>query len=170
MDISKFDLQGLQLLHNSFQSVLKNHEEQLSQRLESGDISEIEKHAIEYKIEHFKKSIAEIEEQIKNLNSEKLRFSVEYIFWNFGLPRKSFQVQFLTTSEAYQKYGSHVTGIALFEKEDMPELIEAAKNGRWTDGKICFQENVNDQMTEEQKKELKTNGFMASEIDSISWV
>ncbi len=169
MDISNFDLKGLQIIHNSLKSVLKNHENRLKELVVGDNRNEIIEKAIQYKIEGLKISIAKIENKIIELNKEKLRFSKEYVFWNFGLTKKSFQVHFLTTSKAYNKYGNYVTGIALFLDNEIPELIEASKKGDWTDGVIRFEANVNNKLTKNQIKELETVGFMASEIDSIEF-
>lgn len=165
MDVSKFDLQGLQILHIKLKELLEGREEHLRQEL-----SKIEERALSEEIKSFQDQILEIENRINELNTGKLRFSVEHIFRNFGFKKKSFQVQFITTSEAFKKYGSYVTGIVLYDEGNIANLIKDLENESWNDGQIRFKEIVNREMSEETKKELETNGFLASEIDSIRWV
>ncbi|WP_316794086.1 hypothetical protein [Pedobacter frigoris] len=168
MDITSFDLQGLQQLHSAFQNVLDSHIKQLEQ-LDKSEANASAIDLLEGKIHSFSTTIEGVELRINQLNDEKLRFSVEYIFWNFGLFNKSFQVTFVTTSKAYGLYGSYVTGSALYEVAEKKELVERYKAGQWNDGYIRFNPSIGD-LTDDHKEILKKKGFLASEIDSISFI
>ena len=167
MDLTQFNLQGLQSLHISFKNVLKDHEEQFNNLSKNDDFYQLKvEHLIE-KIEYFKVQIKLIEKRINELNEKSLRFSVEFMFWNYGAMRSSVQVHFLTTSKSYEIYGSYVTGQVLFDKVEYPELIERVSQKQHNDGVIRFEEIVSDRMSDEIKEILRTEGFKASEIDHI---
>jgi len=166
MNFNTFNLESLQSLHISYKNVLNNQIELLNNLPENEDekiISEV----LKLKIASLEDDITEIETRINELNAEKLRFSTEYMLWNFGVFEKSVQVHFLTTSNAYKTYGQYVTGIVLFDKANLLELTERLKNEENTDGIIKFEEIVSTEMTADIKEELKNVGFYASEIDSI---
>lgn len=167
MDLTKFNLEGLQSLHISFKRILKNHEEQLLYLTLDDKYYEITKMILEQKIDSFKVQINSIEQRIAHVNKQKLRFSVEYMQWYYGTSSRSVQVEFLTTSDAYKIYGPYVTGQVLLEKSNIPDLIERVRQEQNNDGVIKFQETVSDIMTEEVRLKLQEEGFMASEIDCI---
>ena len=89
MDISQFDLRGLQSLHVSFKNVLKDHEEQLENLSKDEQFYKSQLQRLIQKIEYFKIQISQIEQKIEELNNKELRFSVEFFFWNYGTLRKS---------------------------------------------------------------------------------
>ena len=167
MDLTKFDLHGLQSLHIGYQNVLDNHKKQLDELRQDKNTPKIIIDALEQKINFFKYQITLIEQEINKINSTELRFSVEYLFWNFGFLKKTLQIHFLITSVAYKKYGEYVTGIVHFSKNEIPQLLENVKNGINNDGNIRFNEIVSDDMSKETKEKLKTEGFYASEITQI---
>jgi len=166
MNFDSFNMEQLQTLHISYKNLLRKQIEQLTNLPES-DSRELISELLKLKISSFETAIYEIEMRINQLNSERLRFSTEYMLWNFGAFQKSVQVHFVTTSESYKAYGEYVTGVVLFDKDNLPELIERVKDEGHTDGVIKFEETVSTVMTIETKEKLRTEGFYASEIDSI---
>ena len=167
MDLLSFDLEGLQSLYLGYQRVLANHKEELQARNENQD-DKVYTELLKLKISQFENQLLLIEQRINYLNSKKLRFSVEYMKWHFGAFKRVVQVHFITTSDAYKTYGDYVTGMVIMDKEDLPELLESIRNGKENDGVIKFEEIVSDDMSEEIKEKLKTDGFFASEIRSTS--
>ena len=105
MDLTQFDLQGLQSLHISYKNVLKDHEDYLEKLTRDDNFYELNRSILIQKIELFKTQIELIEQKINSLNKERLRFSVEFMQWNYGNEHSCVQVHFLTTSEAYKVYG-----------------------------------------------------------------
>ncbi|HEX8608566.1 MAG TPA: hypothetical protein VF679_08005 [Pedobacter sp.] len=168
MDTTSFDLEGLQQLHLAYKNVEKNHLKQLDE-IEINDTNQAAIELLKVKINNLQGDIQQITQRIDQVNNDRLRFSVEYIFWNFGMLSKSFQVTFVTTSEAYEVFGSYITGIALYEREDMEDLVQRYRDGLWSDGYIRFEDKVSD-LTEEQAEILSIKGFLASEIAAISYV
>jgi len=165
MDLKEFDLERLQTLHISFRRVLNGQEKQLADLQSTEEKEELTDQIIELlelKILSFKEQIKLIENRINELNALRLRFSVEFMFWHYGTSSRSVQVHFITTSNAYEVYGPYVTGQVLFDKNVFPELIENVKQGQHNDGIIKFEE-----IPQEIKEILKTEGFYASEIDCI---
>lgn len=169
MDISSLNLIELQHIHLSYQKALKNSTNELDLIIQNEEFDKIEKMALEIKIDEFNNEIFKIENRINELNSNELRYSVERIMWHYGFQKKGFQVQFLTTSAAYKKYGEYVTGIAHFEKEQLEDYVQNLSNKieSCTDDYIKFEEIINDKMSDETKKELRNVGFLASDIDSL---
>lgn len=170
MDLTKFDLHSLQSLHISYQSVMKDHIKSLEELEKDVNLPEIILETLRQKIQFFSHMIEQIEKNIQQMNSNKLLFSIEYLFWNFGLTNKTVQIEFLTISEAYKTYGRYVTGIFLFGNEEIPELLQNIKNAINSDGVIRFKENISEEMSCEKKKQLEINGFYASEISQIYFV
>lgn len=170
MDLTKFDLHGLQSLHIGYQNVLDNHKKQLEILLQEENVPQIILDAIEQKIQFFKYKISLIENRINEINSTELRFSVEYLFWNFGLLKKSLQIHFLTTSDAYKNYGEYVTGLIVFSEDEIPQLLENIKNSINNDGIIKFDEIVSHDISKETRHKLKAEGFYASDISQIYYV
>lgn len=166
MDFTQFDLDGLQSLHISYKHVLKDHIKQLDE-LPEDDLNELMTIVLKQKIASFEADIHLIETRINEINSEKLRFSTEFMFWHYGLRSSSVQVHFLTTSNAYNIYGPYVTGQVLFDRSNFQELLERVKKNRHSDGIIRFEEIVSDEMPVDIKEKLKTEGFYASEISVI---
>ena len=169
MDITSLNLLELQQLHLSYQKALKNSTNELEIKLQNEGFDKIEELAIETEIENFKNMIFKIENRINEINSKELRYSLERIIRDYGFQKKGFQVQFFTTSAAYEKYGEYVTGIAHFEKEQLESYAQklSKKIESWTDGYIKFEETVNDNMSSETKAELRNVGFLASDIFTI---
>lgn len=167
MDLLSFDLEGLQSLYLGYQRVLANHKEELQSRNENQD-DKVYTELLKLKIGQFENQLLLIEQRINYLNSKKLRFSVEYMKWHFGAFKRVVQVHFITTSDAYKTYGEYVTGMVIMDKEDLPELLESIRDAKDNDGVIKFEEIVSDDMSEEIKEKLKTDGFFASEIRSTS--
>lgn len=166
MDFTQFNLQTLQSLHISFQRLLRERIEALNdlpENEEKGVMTEL----IKRQIASYERDISEIERRINELNAEQLRFSTEYLEWEFGAFNKVVQVHFITTSDAYKNYGQYVTGKVIINKEYIPELLQKVKALSHSDGVIRFEEIVSQQMTAETKEKLRTEGFYASEIDYI---
>lgn len=172
MDISKFDLDALQRLYISFNNVLDDYLKHYENELKKGKLFDFEIFGLENQINYYKENITKIAARIEEINNNNLRFSIEYIFWEFGLIKKSFQIHFIVTSDAYKRYGSYVTGIALFDETDVNNFIELRRNSVFSNsnGFIKFDEIVNNQMNKDLKEELKNIGFLASEISSISYL
>lgn len=168
MDLTSFNLEGLQQLHLAYKNVEENHLKQLAE-LEVNDANHAAIELLKIKIANFQGDIQQITQRIYQVNNDKLRFSVEYIFWNFGMFSKSFQVTFVTTSEAHEVFGSYITGSAVYERGDMEDLVQRYKDGQWSDGYIRFEDRISN-LTAEQAELLRTRGFLASEIDSILYV
>lgn len=166
MDLSN-DLSALQELHTTYQRLIKNHQEQLINEQQTAE--EIFLEFLKKKIQYFEIQKNLIEERINQLASETLRFSVEYLFKKFGFSKKSFQVTFLTTSDAYKTYGSYVTGVIIYSTEELMDLLQRFNSSDWNDGYVKFDDKVGD-FTSEQKELLKTKGFLASEISQVAWV
>ncbi|TLX72832.1 hypothetical protein E9993_16970 [Labilibacter sediminis] len=166
MDLTQFDIDGLQRLHIGCQNILKDHKNQLDE-LPQDEFSDIMTEVLRQKIASFETQIVLIEERIREINAEKLRFSTEFMFWNYGIHQRSVQVHFLTTSNAYKVYGPYVTGQVLFDKSKLQELIEKVEAKGHSDGKITFEEIVSNEMPEDVKEKLRTEGFYASEISLI---
>lgn len=170
MDLTKFDLHGLQSLHISYQNVMNDHKKQLKDLEQDDKTPIIIFEALNQKIQFFSQMIAQIEKKIEEINSKKLLFSVEYLFWNFGLTNKSVQIHFLTISNAYKTYGSFVTGVVLFNEDEIPNLLLNVKNAINSDGVIKFKEIVSEEMSKVKKEQLQKDGFLASEISQIYFV
>jgi hypothetical protein len=166
MDLEAFNLDGLQNLHISYQRVLSNHIKQLEE-LPDDNLKELMTTVLKQKIASFEAQIVLIENKIEEINAKKLRFSYEFMVWNYGLRKSSVQVHFLTTSDAYKVYGPYVTGQVLFDEAGIPELLERIKNNENNDGVIKFEEIVSQNMPDEIKEKLKNDGFNASEISLI---
>lgn len=166
IDLTKFDIHGLQSLHISFQNIIKDHTKQL-EKLSQNELDELMSELLKQKIASFEFQMNLIEDRINELNAQKLRFSTEFMFWNYGLRPSSVQVHFLTTSNAYKTYGPYVTGQVLFDKSKTEELLERVRAKGHSDGIIMFEEIVSDEMPKEIKEKLRTEGFYASEISVI---
>lgn len=166
MDLSSFDLEGLQSLHLGYQRVLANHKDLQSQDKDLDD--KVHPELLKLKIDQFETQLLLIGDRINYLNSKKLRFSVEYMKWHFGAFKRVVQVHFITTSDAYKTYGEYVTGMIIMDNENLPKLLESVRVADDNDGIIKFEEIVSEDMPREIKEKLKTNGFLASEIRSIS--
>ncbi len=166
IDLTKFDIHGLQSLHISYQNIISDHKKQL-ENSSSEDLDEMMIELLKLKIASFESEMQLIEAKIQELNAEKLMFSTEFMFWNYGLRSSSVQVHFLTTSNAYKTYGPYVTGQVLFDKTKTEDLLERVKAKGHTDGKIQFEEIVSNEMPEDIKEKLRTEGFYASEISVI---
>ena len=168
MDLSQFDLRGLQSIHLSLLNLLKDLDKQFEQLPKDDDLYVLMSELLAQKAESYNIQIGIVESKIDELNKEKLMFSVEYMLWNFGTFRSSVQVHFITTSKAYREYGPYVTGRVLFNKEELPNLLERIRHKQNSDGVIRFEETVSDRMSNEVKEKLKTEGFYTSEIDHIN--
>ena len=167
MDLTGFNLEGLQSLHISYKRVLQNHIKQLEDLTADVDYYDAIVMLLKQKITLFEEQIFLIERRINELSSQKLRFSVEFMFWYYGIGSRSVQVHFITTSNAYKTYGAYVTGQVLFEESEFPELIERVRLKGHSDGIIKFEEIVSHEMPAETKEKLKNEGFYASEISEI---
>ena len=170
MDISGLDLQKLQYLHLAYQGVLGDHTHQLETLAKSGDTPDIVLSALQQKIDFFEAQISSIEQRINELSKKQLRFSVEYLFWNFGLTKRSLQIEFLSPSIAYKTYGPFVTGVLIFDDNQIQGLIDRVKKEENNDGVIKFEETASITMNPETMQRLLTEGFKASEIDKIAWL
>lgn len=166
MDFSQFNLETLQSLHISYQRLLRERIERLND-LPDNEEKGLMTQLLKIEIASYEKDIAEIETRINALNAQHLRFSTEYMEWEFGAFNRVTQVHFITTSDAYKNYGQYVTGKVIIDKEYLPELIEKVKLKAHNDGVIKFEEIVSDEMSDETKEKLRTEGFYASEIDHI---
>jgi hypothetical protein len=166
IDLTEYDIHGLQSLHISFQNIIKDHKKQLEE-LSKDELDKLMSELLEQKIASFELQMNLIEDRINELNAQKLRFSTEFMFWNYGLRSSSVQVHFLTTSNAYKTYGPYVTGQVLFDKSKAEELLERVRAKGHSDGVIKFEEIVSNEMSEEVKERLRTEGFYASEISVI---
>ncbi|KOY86793.1 hypothetical protein AD998_12155 [bacterium 336/3] len=171
IDISTYDLQGLQSLHISFINVKSDYEHHLDELQKQPNVSDIRISKLRQDIAYFSDMISKIEERINFLNSQKLLFSIEYIFFHYGLRARSIQIHFITTSNAYKNYGSYVTGIVLFDKSEEESLLERALTEQHNDGIIKFkphENNLSAQIFNQiQISKLATEGFKASEISFI---
>jgi hypothetical protein len=168
MDLSNYDLQGLQIIFDSLRNVILTHKNQLSKITDNSSTSELSSNILNQKIKIFETELDLVEIQIKRLAADKLRFSVEYLFKNFGFLERSIQIHFIVTSEAYKKYGKYVTGLIHYEESELILMIEGMTKNTWSDGRIKFIETVSEKMLPETKIELKKTGFLVSEIYTIS--
>jgi hypothetical protein len=166
MDLTKFDIQGLQSLYVSYQNIINDHIKQLEAPSDD-ELGALMRELLKQKIESFELQLKLITERINELNAEKLRFSIEFMIWNYGLHNSSVQVHFLTTSNAYKTYGTYVTGQVLFDKSKTEELLESVKAKGHSDGIIKFEDIVSGDMSDELKEKLRNEGFYASEISHI---
>jgi hypothetical protein len=169
MNISNFDIQGLQSLFVSYKHIISDHLKQLEEQ-PNDEFGDLMRELLKQKIESFELQLNLIEERINELNAKKLRFSTEFMFWNYGLRNRSVQVHFLTTSKAYKTYGPYVTGQVLFDKSKTPDLLEGVIAKTHSDGVIRFEEIVFREMPENIKENLRNEGFYASEISHINFL
>ncbi|WP_293786891.1 hypothetical protein [uncultured Pedobacter sp.] len=168
MDLSSFDLEGLQSLHLSYHRILENHINKLEELNKNNNSDDkLLRELMEIKIEQFRIQISAIEDRINALNNQKLRFSVEYMKWHFGVFKKAVQIHFLPTSNAFKTYGGYITGTVLIDEDDPEGLMQAIREGKNSDGIIKFDETVSDEMPGDIKEKLRTIGFYASEIITI---
>lgn len=99
-----------------------------------------------------------------------MNFSNEEIFSMYGQYDKFVSVDFRPQSESFEKYGSSLIGIFKYSKEEresLTQLLVEAKVPR-TDKKILFFPSDLKKLTSNQIEELDKNGFLCSDIVSIS--
>lgn len=164
MKLEKFELKDLQTLHVSFRTAIEAKKNQVI-NLPVNEFFEHTATQLNNEILMLEEQVIEIEEKMNVF--KELRFSQEYMLWYFGAMKKSVQVHFLSTSEAYRVYGPYVTGLVIFDKDNkalLEDLMDKIKNSINTDGIIKFDEIVSDEMSDVVREKLKTIGFHASEI------
>lgn len=166
IDLSLFDLPALQSLHLTYLHFIETHQNVLDENdgLENPD--PLLRYVLSEKIKMYENKIALVKRKIELMASEKLRYSVETLFFLFGFTKMVIQVHFLTTSEAFKNYGPYVTGVIIYSKTEIYKLLQQYKDGINSDGLIHF-ECLHSDLSKELKSELKTNGFRASEISHI---
>jgi hypothetical protein len=164
MDFSAYDINGLQLIH----AIAQQNEKEFAAQMEA--VSDPESEKIKELAESLLNSsawsaatLAEIEKRQK----EKLNFSVEDLFRQAGRYDKFVSVEFYRNSDAFTNYGENVNGTIIYDRKRRNNLTEAIKvePHERTDGKILLMSHHEDQQI---NKQLKTNGFLASEVCSIS--
>ncbi|MGM9478410.1 hypothetical protein ACS5PU_18435 [Pedobacter sp. GSP4] len=164
MDLSALDTKGLQLLHAIAQENVEDFSAQMEQEtdVESGKFKQLAEYLLNSSIWEGT-VLAEIEKRQK----EKLNFSVEDLFVHAGQYDKFVSVEFYRNSDAFAKYGESVNGMIVYGRKQRKDLTGSilVENYERNDGIILFNSKVKDQ---ELNWQLKTEGFLASEVCSIS--
>jgi hypothetical protein len=167
MDLTLFDLSALQSLHISYLHLFEDYKNALEHIDEKVASYAFSRDYLNERIHYFGEQIKLVEARIKELSKKELRFSIEYFFYYFGFIKKVIQFHFITTSEAYKKYGPYVTGLIIYTEEEILSLLDKTKKGAHSDGIIKLDDKISAHLSAEMRAELKVNGFLASEVDSI---
>lgn len=164
MDFSGHDLNGLHLLYLSFEEHQNNVTEQMEKE---PDINSLNFKDLGVKLLHFSYLAEDVRLEIQKRQAEKLLFSVEDMFRLVGQYDKYVVINFYRSSDAYTKYGDEVHCHLIYGRKLRNTLTEgiAVENYSRTDGKILIDTIGKDAS---KVKQLKTEGFFASEIYSIS--
>lgn len=160
------DLHQLHDYHETYQSIVSSHENKLNTMTATDsmhkELIDRQKETLAY----FRGILSLIEGEMTKKNQDRPKFSVEYMFYYFGLPSKVVQVHFLANTDAYKRYGKYVTGKTLFDRGSYKELLQRVKDKQHNDGNIRFELLVED-LGADLKDRLKNEGFNASDIESI---
>lgn len=164
MDLSSYDLNGLHLLHLAISDLSTSTEKEMHEDIE---INSPEFKSLSEKLLYYSILLETAAEEIKKRQSEKLLFSIEDMFRLVGQFDKYVIIYFYRTSESYQTYGEEVHGHIIYGRNARNSLTEIIKNENHqrSDGKILL-DTIN--ISEDKINNLKTKGFMASEIFKIS--
>ena len=98
-----------------------------------------------------------------------MNYSIEDIYKYSGQFDKIASISFHYNSDAYNKFGSYVTGTFHYtpaEREELQELINQDEYER-NDGIVKIEISPYGELTNEQKNELKYDGIIASDISEI---
>ena len=98
-----------------------------------------------------------------------MNYSIEDIYKFSGQFDKMASVSFYNNSDAFNKYGSYVTGTFYYTPDERVELQGIINQGEYerNDGLVKIQISHSKELTNEQKNELKYNGINASDISEI---
>ncbi|MEJ7780843.1 MAG: hypothetical protein WKF68_14775 [Daejeonella sp.] len=164
MDFSGYDLNGLHLLYLSFEEQQNNVTEQMEKE---PDINSLNFKDLGGRLLYFSYLAEAVRLEIRKRQAEKLLFSVEDIFRLVGQYDKYVIINFYRSSDAYTIYGDEVHGHLIYGRKLRNALTEAISVEHYnrTDGKILIDTIGKDTP---KVKQLKTEGFLASEIYSIS--
>jgi hypothetical protein len=164
MDFTGYDLSGLDLVYVAFEEQCKFVSKQIEaeEDANSDNFKNLVARFIQFS------HLTEITQlEIQKRQGEKLLFSVEDMFRLVGQYDKYVIIKFYRTSDAYKKYGDDVHGNIIYGIKLRNSLTEAiaVENHNRTDGKILLDITGKDISKIQQ---LKTDGFVASEIYAIS--
>ncbi|MBS1501363.1 MAG: hypothetical protein JST32_04835 [Bacteroidetes bacterium] len=164
MDFTGYDLSGLHLIYTAFEEQCKLTEKQLE---EEDDANSENFRNLLTRFIWFSQLLEAAENEVKRRQAEKLLFSIEDMFRLVGQYDKYVVVKFYRTSEAYKKYGAEIHGNIIYGLKLRNTLTDAiaVENYDRTDGNILLAISGNDPSKIQQ---LKTEGFLASEIYAIS--
>ncbi|WP_316818448.1 hypothetical protein [Pedobacter nyackensis] len=163
MDFSSYDIKNLQLLYTIAEENVKDFTAQMEKEedLKSEKFKELAGYLLNSSA-WAEQVLAEIQKRQK----EKLNFSVEDLFCQAGQYDKFVSVEFYRNSDAFGKYGESVNGKIIYgrkQRNDLTQRISVEDHER-TDGVVLLNSSSKNQAV---NKQLKTEGFLASDISSI---
>jgi len=107
-----------------------------------------------------------IENELQNRIVNNDRFSREYLFQVCKVNNRVITISFIPTSEAYNRYGSHVTVDINLTDEELEEMIKNYHTNPPINstGQIRARAVVTDNLSTDQIRDLAEIGFHTNEI------
>jgi len=166
LDLLQYDLEGLHILYNIYRNRWELAANKLSK--DGNGIHLLDDEVLAYKELEASVELEIIGAEIINRTKDKLNWSREELFRNFGIGNKFIQVNFIPSSNAYQQYGPNVHVSLHYPQNELLEIVNLMKdpNSR-TDGAVYFEVVLGDDLSKRQIQSLKEVGVMSSEIDKV---
>lgn len=107
-----------------------------------------------------------IEKELKQRIQNNENFSREYLFKICKIEEHAITISFIPTTEAYKKYGPHITIDIILEEEEKNEISQNYNSEPSTNsyGRMKAKALVTNDMSEKQIKDLRNKGFHTNEI------